>query len=599
MRFAKEFLHELESQADIVKIVGDYVALKKKGANYWAPCPFHNEKTPSFSVSPKGFFKCFGCGKGGSVFNFIMEIEGSSFPEAVETVAEKSGIALPAPVAANDSHEQDELETLRNDIRQLHVWAGEFFERSLDSVDGRQAREYLDRRGVTAETRRQFKLGFAPESWDALSGYLMKRGASRYQVERSGLVSIRESGSGFYDRFRGRLMFPILDAQGRLLAFGGRILGDGEPKYLNSPETALYQKGRHLYGLYHSREMIRRTGTVILVEGYLDFLIPFQEGVRNLVASLGTALGEKQVKLLGRFARKVVVNFDPDSAGVNATKRSLELFLSEGLKVSVMTLPDNLDPDEFIRTRGVEAYQGYLNKAESFMDYVVGQAIKGHNQNTPTGKVETLNEILPYLKLVRNRIELTEQVHRIADRLKLDAQQIREEFRRAAESGVTEVSEQLVRPTLVVRPAEKSLLAAILSNPMVRRRILHQLSEDEISGLRTGSIFSLLVEFDEEGIEPNFGALAGRIEDPGLVNEFLPALLLEADPDRDEAVIQAAADDSLVSLRSSLLAEQQARIQLELNHAQREGMTDRANELLLEKFELAKRERALANQNKR
>src|SRR5581483_3119573 len=292
-RIPKSFADELRNQADIVRIIGDYVTLKKKGNNYWACCPFHHEKTPSFSVNAnKGFLKCFGCGKAGDIFGFVMEVEGTSFPEAVKTVAEKSGVALPVVENAKELEERDRH---RADLQQLNQWAIEFFEQNLtESSEGRRGLAYLEQRGVTEATRKLFKLGYAPNSWDALSGYLKAKGASVSQIERSGLVSLKEQG-GFYDRFRGRLMFPICDAQGRVVAFGGRILGEGEPKYLNSPETALYTKGQHLFGLSHARDAIRRQGYSILVEGYLDFLIPFQHGVRNLVASLGTALTDHQV----------------------------------------------------------------------------------------------------------------------------------------------------------------------------------------------------------------------------------------------------------------------------------------------------------------
>ncbi len=499
MRFPKEFIDELRNQADIVRIIGDYVTLKKKGQNYWACCPFHGEKSPSFSVSAaKGFFKCFGCGKAGTVFQFVMELEGSNFPEAVKTIAEKCGVALPVMANDDDAKYAEERDKQRDELRQLNIWATEFFESSLESGAGKIALDYLAKRGISDESRRQFRLGYAPNSWDALVGFLQQRGATKFQIERSGLVSLKDTGAGFYDKFRGRLMFPILDAQGKIVAFGGRILGDGEPKYLNSPETALYTKGQHLFGLNYSREAIRRQGFVILVEGYLDYLIPFQHGVRNLVASLGTALTDQQVRLLGRYARKIIVNFDPDSAGVNATKRSLELLLTEGFKVNVLTLPDNLDPDEFIRARGVEGYAKVLRNSQSFMDYIVAQAMKSHDLASPAGKVETLNEILPYLKLVKDRVEMTEQVERIADRLKLESKVVREEFKRAVETRAERVSEAAVTAQMAVKPAEKGLLAALLNQPNVRQRMMRQLVEDDYKQLRTAPIWKLLFELEQQ-----------------------------------------------------------------------------------------------------
>ena len=595
MRFPKEFIEELRNQADIVRIIGDYVTLKKKGQNYWACCPFHGEKSASFSVSgTKGFFKCFGCGKSGNIFSFVMEIEGSPFPEAVKTVAEKCGVALPVMANDDDAKQYEERDKLREDLRQLNIWANEFFESSLVSGEGKIALDYLVQRGISDASRQQFRLGYAPNSWDALSGFLQNQGASKFQIERSGLVSLRDTGVGFYVKFRGRLMFPICDAQGKVIAFGGRNLGDGEPKYLNSPETPLYTKGQNLFGLSYAREAIRRQGFVILVEGYLDFLIPFQHGVKNMVASLGTALTEQQVRLLGRYCKKIIVNFDPDSAGVNATKRSLELLLTEGFKVNVLTLPDNLDPDEFIRERGVEEYTRLLRSSQSFMDYIVGQVTKSHDQTTPTGKVETLNEILPYLKLVKDRVEASEQVERIADRLKLDSKVVRTEFKRAVETRAERVSDNILIASLTVKPAEKKLLAAILNHAGVRQRMIRQINEEDFQRLRSAPVFKLLFDLEQNGEEPTYTILTERIYDVALVNDLLPELLLEAEEKTEEAY-QREAEESLVSLQTTRLSEQQAILQTEINQAQRAGNAEQVNELTLRKFELARQERALTN----
>jgi DNA primase len=597
MRIPKGFSDELRTQADIVKIVGDYVSLKKKGNNYWACCPFHGEKTPSFSVNAnKGFFKCFGCHKAGDVFTFVMEIEGVSFPEAVKTVAEKSGIAVPV---VEESREYEERDRLRNELLQLNQWAVEFFALSLtETGEGRRGLAYLEQRGVQEATRKLFKLGYAPNSWDALSGYLKSKGASLAQIERSGLVSLKEQG-GFYDRFRGRLMFPICDAQGRVVAFGGRILGEGEPKYLNSPETALYTKGQHLFGLSYARDPIRQRGYAILVEGYLDFLIPYQAGVRHLVASLGTALTDNQVRLLGRYAKRIIVNFDPDAAGVNATKRSLELLLSQGFKVNVLTLPDNLDPDEFIRERGAEGYYQLLKTSQSFLDYIVEQAVRAHDQTRPAGKIETVNAILPYLRMVNDKIERAEHFERIADRLKIESKLLREEFNKAALTQQARVSDRALKETLAVKPAELKLLEVLLNYAALRGRLLQQLREEDYAGLRTERLFHLIFEFEQRNIDPNYANLTHELDDEPLAQQLLPQLLMpetEADPNDVNALkeLWRAAAESLHSLRCERLAEQQAALQMEINQAQRSNDTQRLNELTMLKFALAKRERDLA-----
>ncbi|MDX6305427.1 MAG: primase, partial [Blastocatellia bacterium] len=316
MRFPQTFIDDLKRQADIVRVVQDYVSLKKKGANWMACCPFHKEKTASFSVSPaKEIFYCFGCHKGGNVFNFVMEMERIAFPEAIKIVAEKTGVPLPKQI---DDSRFEARKRESDQVIDLNQWALVWWEDQLKSTTtaARATRDYLDQRGITEETRQAFRLGFAPDSWDALSTHLRQKGATQEQIEKSGLVVKKDEG-GSYDRFRGRLMFPVIDAQGRAIAFGGRTLDpEGEPKYLNSPETAAYTKGRHLYGLNLTRDEIRRQGFAILVEGYLDLIVPYQIGVRNVVASLGTALTPDHPKLLARFARKVVVNYDGDRAGV-------------------------------------------------------------------------------------------------------------------------------------------------------------------------------------------------------------------------------------------------------------------------------------------
>lgn len=601
MKIPRGFSEELRNQADILKIVGDYVSLKKKGNNYWACCPFHNEKTPSFSVNPsKGLFKCFGCGKGGDAITFVMEIEGAPFPEAVKTVAEKCGIAI--PVVADDQRDYEERDRQRADLLQLNAWATEFFEQNLtESAEGRRGMAYLEGRGITEATRQQFRLGYAPNSWDAMGSFLRSRGASTAQIERSGLVTLKEAG-GFYDRFRGRLMFPICDTQGRPVAFGGRIIGEGEPKYLNSPETAVYTKGQHLFGLGYSRDSIRNKDFAILVEGYLDFLIPFQEGVRNLVASLGTALTENQVRLLGRYTRKIVVNFDPDSAGVAATKRSLELLLGEGFKVNVLTLPDNLDPDEFIRARGADGYLRLLKNSQPFLDYIVEQAVGANDQKSPSGKVETINSILPYLKLVKDRIERSEQFDRIADRLKIDSKLIRQEFKKAAETRQDKVSERAVVASIAVKPAERKLLEILLGCQPVRRQLSLKMTEEDYFGLRTEKLFHTIFEFERQQKEISYPALSQRLDDEEMASDLLPQLMIsdaEFDLTDQESLSKAEreASESLHSLRCGKLTEKQSALQAELNHAQRSNDTARLGELMMLKFELAKQERELARWN--
>src|SRR4051812_6688647 len=379
MRLPRGFADDVKNQSDIVRVISDYVTLKKRGANHMACCPFHSEKTPSFSVSqPKGLYKCFGCGAGGSVFDFVMRIEGCQFPESVRIVAEKSGIPIPA---VDESEDYKKTQHDRDIVLRLNDLAAQFFEMNLlDEQAGAAARAYVESRGISDETRAQFRLGFAPDSWDALINFLHDNQATDQDLTISGLVVTKETG-GFYDRFRGRLMFPIADSQGRIIAFGGRVMGEGEPKYLNSPETAVYTKGRNLYGLAYSKNDIRHTGYAILVEGYLDCMIPFQAGIRNIVASLGTALTDNQVRLLRRYmnAPQIIVNFDPDTAGQNATMRSIEMLLTEGFKVNILKMPTDDDPDEYVRAYGGDAFRALLKTTQPYIEYIIDMTVAQHD----------------------------------------------------------------------------------------------------------------------------------------------------------------------------------------------------------------------------
>src|SRR2546421_874003 len=388
---------------------------------------------PSFSVNPsKEIFYCFGCQKGGSVFNFVMEIERVTFPEAINIVAEKSGMPLPKMV---DDGRFEARKRDSDQVIELNQWALAWWQDQLQSQAARSVREYLKQRGITEETSQTFKLGFAPDSWEALSTHLRQKGAPEGELEKSGLVVKKEEG-GSYDRFRGRLMFPVFDAQGKPIAFGGRILDpEGEPKYMNSPETSAYVKGRHLYGLHLTRDEIRRAGFAILVEGYLDLIVPYQFGVRNVVASLGTALTPEQVKLIGRFARKVVVNYDGDRAGVQAAKRAIETILAEDIEVKVLVLPDNADPDDFIRKHGVTEYQQRRGEAQPYIQFVIDQAVRDRSLHNPADKAAAVEETLPFVRAGRSRIQRREDFDIVVESLRGQAEERREQRPRIRSGG--------------------------------------------------------------------------------------------------------------------------------------------------------------------
>jgi len=587
MRFPQTFIDDLKRQADIVRIVQDYVTLKKAGANWVARCPFHKETKPSFSVNPsKEIFYCFGCQKGGSVFTFVMEIERVTFPEAIKIVAEKAGVPLPKMV---DDSRFEARKRDSDQVVELNQWALAWWQDQLQGNAARAVRDYLKQRGITEETSQTFKLGFAPDSWEALSTHLRQKGATQEQLEKSGLVVKKEEG-GSYDRFRGRLIFPVFDAQGKPVAFGGRTLDpEGEPKYLNSPETAAYTKGRHLYGLNLTRDEIRRQGFAILVEGYLDLIVPYQFGVRNVVASLGTALTPEQVKLIGRFARKVVVNYDGDRAGVQAAKRAIETILAEDIEVKVLVLPDNADPDDFIRKHGVTEYQQRRGAAQPHIQFVIDQAVRDRNLHSPADKAMAVEETLPFVRAVRNRIQKREYFDIAMDSLRVQREQRRELWHQvrgvasADTAAVQNVIGQRVRPTV----AEEKLLGLLVSSDELRNIILPRLEPTDYEGLPTAEIFRALAALGKDEREISFDSLSEAAANNSTATEFLARLMMSEPAESfDESL--ADANSCLDALRLMKLDREIEELSSQIAEADRAGKDEERDRLAMKKLELSK-----------
>ncbi len=601
MRYPQTFIDDLRRQTDIVRLIQDYVPLKKKGANWMACCPFHKEKTPSFSVSPaKEIFYCFGCHKGGSVFNFVMEMESVPFPEAIKIVAEKSGVPLPKLI--DDSRFEAKRQEA-DEVIELNKWALEWWEQQLEHGDAesRVAREYLTKREITDETRKTFHLGYAPDSWESLSIYLRQKGATQIQIERSGLVVKKEEG-GSYDRFRGRLIVPVMDIQGRPIAFGGRTLkADEDAKYINSPETAAYIKGRNLFGLNLTRDEIRKQKFAILVEGFLDLIVPYQFGIRNMVASLGTSLTPEQAKLLGRFARKVVVNYDGDRAGVQAAKRAIEILLAEDLEVKVLVLPDNADPDEFIRGHGAGEYQQHRGDAQPHIQFVIDQAVRDRNLHRPAEKAEAVEEVLPYVRAVRSRIQKREYFDIAMDALRISDAPLKRELwyslRPGARSDGASVKQKLLgradtKPTV----AEQQLLELLFADGEVRRCILPKLEVDDFADLPTGGIFQALLDCEKDGTALDFASLSQKTEGDAVATELLPLLLmsdsLQADNENAESRL-IIAERCIDTLRLMKVDRRIDELKAELAEAERNGDAKSLDRLVGEQIELTRQRSAL------
>jgi DNA primase len=503
MTTLNDFKETVRQQADIVRVVSDYVKLKKAGAqNFSGLCPFHNDKTPSFSVhATRQFFHCFGCGKSGDVFKFVQEIEKVTFGEAVRLLAQKLGIPLPKTQYSSEHEAEDAKQ--RGQLIEMHERACRFFEDQLRRPEAAHAREYLASRGLKEETIRTFRMGFAPDSGFPLKDFL-KNEFSEALMRESGLFFFKEgsasNAAAMFSKFRNRVMFPIANENGKVIAFTGRTLAKDEksgPKYLNSPETPVYSKSRVLYNLDRAKEAIRKLGYVIIVEGQMDCIAVYSAGFHNVVASSGTAFTETQVRLLGRFSKDIVVNFDPDTAGAAATDKSLGMLLEEEFNIRVLRLEAGFDPDLFIRKNGAEAYARALKGSQKYFDYLVERALGLFPVRTPEGKKNAVNFLLPHIHRVPSRIVRDGLAGDIAQKLGIDSTVLRQEFKSAAVSrGASGVKGAV---TGGVTPSEKVLVrAATLSatdETGLRDQVLQALALEGLhAGLAAERLLQAIVE---------------------------------------------------------------------------------------------------------
>ena len=537
MAEAGSFADRVKQQADIVRVIGEYVRLKKSGQNFSGLCPFHQEKTPSFSVSPvKQMYYCFGCGKGGDVFQFVMELEKSPFPEAVRTVAEKCGIAIPKPRERSPEERRENQQ--RSALVEMHREAAAFFAKHLmQSPEGKAALGYLEDRGLDYESITRFGLGFAPSGGDTLFRTLKSKFAEK-DLEVSGLVGRDQSGR-FYDRFRRRIMFPISNEAGKVIAFGGRAMGDDMPKYLNSPETPIYSKSTVLYHLDRAKEALRHSDFAVLVEGYMDAIAVARAGIGNVVASCGTSLAESQIKLLSRFTQRIVVNYDPDTAGQAATERSLTLLLEKEFDVRVLALPGGADPDKFIKEKGVEAYAKLLVQSPPYLDYLIGRA-RLMDRTTAQGKVAALNFLMPYVQRLPNRLLRSEWATRISSELRVDEPVLREALRIAANERRSEVKPKAVLLTPAIKRAERQLIKMLFEAAEFRERLAQEIALANLHhGLETRNIFEALISALAAGEIPDASALSSRLDDKDrrLIFEILFEALPEGSWDDAESCL--------------------------------------------------------------
>jgi len=464
---ADSFAQLVKSQADIVRIMGEYIKLRKAGANWTALCPFHKEKSGSLYIyAAQGNYYCFGCHEHGDVFTFVQKMDNISFPEAVRAVATKMGIPLPKREFSSP-HEAHEA-GLRRQLIDVHEAATQYFQQALNSPEAARAREYMTSRGITAETIAKFRMGYAPDNFNEMRERLGKQ-FSEEVLRGSGLFSWKEQEDGsagqMYARFRKRITFPIANEQGKVIAFTARALDSAEndpkagPKYMNSPETALYTKGQVLFNLDKAKAAIKAKDAALLVEGQMDCISLFMAGVDNVIATSGTAFTETQVRMLGRFTKRVWLNFDPDAAGMNAAEKTLSLLVEEGFEVKVITLEGGLDPDRYVREHGVKAYADAVKGAARYADFLIERARKEFGTRTPEAKVKALNFLLPHIRRVPNALTRNDFAENAAQKLGIESALMRQELKRAAQQRLESVP--AARATAVTE-TERILLRALL-----------------------------------------------------------------------------------------------------------------------------------------
>jgi len=481
LRLSSDLLEEIRNRCDIVDVISEYVHLKPAGKGFKGLCPFHGEKTPSFMVSPeKQLFHCFGCGEGGNVFNFLMKYEKFSFFEAVKMLAKKSGVALPV-----DEEKENFLDREKEKLYILNNLVANYYRECLFRTNqGKKVINYFKKRGINNASVEKYRLGYAPSGWDTLNNFLKKKGYSYKELIKAGLIKKGKIEGKYIDYFRDRIIFPIFNLSGRVIGFGGRVLENSLPKYINSPETLIYNKGSNLYSLNYAKEDIRKKNYIIIVEGYTDVLITQQYGFNNVVASLGTALTNKQIDLVKRFTDMVLIAYDADSAGNMATLRSLDLIIKAGLNIKVIDLPQGDDPADFLVKKGKNPFQNLIDSSLSLIDYKLKILYSKNSVKTIEGKVKVIKGIIPTLSIIGNEVELRAQTKKISEELKLSEEAILIELKKY-KSGSIYSSSNFVKPNSESGniKAEKILIGCMLENEHIAQNILKKLKSEDFSVL--------------------------------------------------------------------------------------------------------------------
>jgi len=566
----ENILEDILNRIDIVEVISGCIPLKRAGKNFRACCPFHHEKTPSFMVSPeRQIYHCFGCGESGNAFKFLMRHERMEFPEAVATLAKKAGVAIPQSEGRSDS-----AAGLVTQIYKINELAALFYASNFNSPEGAAAKNYLLKRGVKEDSIKSSGLGLAPDKWDALINHLRSKNAHLSLIEKAGL-SVSKQGGGFYDRFRNRIIFPVYDIKGRVIAFGARVLpapsgveGDNPlPKYINSPDTPVYVKGKNLYGLNLSKDSIRENDYAVIVEGYLDFLIPYQEGIRNIVASSGTAFTSDQARLLKRYTHNVVVVYDADNAGQMAALRSLDIFIEEEMEVRVVSLPAGFDPDSFVRKQGIAAFKEKINNASGLLDYKLAVMKSRYNHREPSGKAKISQEMLFSVNKIKNAVLRSEYIRRMAQELDIKEEALLQESTRIKPQPQYNPPEpRFADKALKANPAEKLLVSLMLQESEIIHYIRQRLMAEDFLDEKISRIVSLCFNLVEEGKDISLKALLTHFGDEDISRLVCESAFLTQDlsVQNKEKIV----DDCLRRIKEGKLKAARLRLQEEIKQAQ-------------------------------
>lgn len=586
--YPEEIVREVQDRADIVEIVSNYVSLKKRGENYVGLCPFHSEKTPSFNVSPKKqLFYCFGCGMGGNVFTFLMKKENWTFPEALRYLADKVGVKLPEERALGKVSEAFKL---KRAILEINRIAAEYYHQNLlKTAQAERARRYLSNRGIREETVERFKLGYALPAWDGLINFMRSKGIREDLLLKAGLIIPKNYGKGFYDRFRDRIIFPILDVTGSVVGFGGRILDRGEPKYLNSPETPVFNKREHLYGL----PMVdKEKSPIVLVEGYMDCITLHQYGFKQAVASLGTSLTEQQARILRRYTDEVAIAYDSDAAGQAATARGIGILVKEGLRVKVIDLPEGKDPDEFIKSRGKEAFEELIKSAQDYIDYRLSTAKKGLDLRSQEGKLKFVKRAVSILAEIEDGVERELYVQKVSNELNIPKNALYEDINKIRtprssvmpniglkykNSQLRDNNKELTKISAesVFRQVERKLLRMMIEDDGVREKVMERLAVDNFVDLKHRKIAAAVFEMAENNERVTAQGVSVKLkDDPDAAAELASVLLASEEQDGEMA------DELINKVKENYLKLAIKKVRSEIQKAEKVGEVKKAVDLL-------------------